>query len=100
MVPADFQVHSAWIESFGGNSLKITVHEDEEVEDAEWFSPESWAPFLRRTAAVLSGVTVVVIICLLALAVATAVHTAILHNLVESCGLQIPTLPKPTITPP
>lgn len=100
MVPEDFRIAGAWVESYAGNSLKITIHEDAEEEDAEWFSPESWGPFLRRLGAVVFGVTVVVTLSLLALAVATAVHTAIIHNLVESCGLQIPTLPKPTITPP
>lgn len=94
MVPQDFQIAAAWVESYGGHSHKVTPYEDDE-EEAE-YRETGWAPFLKRTAAVLAGVTVVVLICLFGLAVAEGVYTAITAGV---CALPH-LLPTPAASPP
>lgn len=95
VVPADFKIASAWVESYGGQSHRITITEDDEEEDAE-YREVGWRPFLGRLVVVLAGVTVVVLICLFGLAVAEGIYNAL-----TAAVCAIPhILPIPSVSPP
>lgn len=93
MVPEDFKVHSAWVESYGGQTIKVAWREDDE-EEAE-YREMGWGPFSKRLIAILAGIAGVVIVCLLALAVANGVYQAVFGTV---CHV-FPTLPAPRATP-